>query len=314
MTNKRILITGGAGFLGRALIQKLIADNEITVFSRDEAKHVQLKADFPKVRCVLGDIRNSELLNAAAAGHDVGLFAASMKHVGEVNLNPREATEIIVHGALNSRRAAIVNGFESAVFVSSDKSRHPITAYGALKFVAGDMFIWGSEAQGVRLSATVCGNIINSTGSVIPMMWSAIRAKRKMQLYSDKMSRFTISGDDAADLIIDAAAFTGVSVVPKLMAFSVKDLFDIFADKFGLKYEVCPPVYSMERDVELMISREDAARTVDTGKYFTIHHKTASPAPPELVNGEYASVDYLMTRDALDSMLALNNYYQTGHV
>lgn len=311
MTNKRILITGGAGFLGRAIIQKLIATNEITVFSRDEAKHVQLKADFPKVRCVLGDVRNGELLNAAAAGHDVGFFAASMKHVSEVNLNPREATEIIVHGSLNSRRAAIVNGFEAAVFVSSDKSRHPITAYGALKFVAGDMFIWGAEAQKVRLSATVCGNIINSTGSVIPMMWSAIKAKRAMHLYSDKMSRFTISGEDAAELIIDASEFTGVNVVPKLRAFAVKDLFDIFADRFGLKYDVCPPAYSMERDVELMISREDAARTVDAGKYFTIHHKSASPSPPELVNGEYSSADYTMSREQLDSELALHNYYST---
>ena len=87
MINKKIFITGGAGYLGRNLVKRYYNDNEITIFSRDEAKHYYLKKEFPKINCVIGDIRNYDLLKRASYKHDVGIFAASLKQIEAVDQN-----------------------------------------------------------------------------------------------------------------------------------------------------------------------------------------------------------------------------------
>ena len=91
MKNKKIFITGGAGYLGKNLVRRYYKDNEITVYSRDEAKHYYLKKEFPSIKCVIGDIRNYDLLKRASAGHDIGIFAASLKQIGAVDQNVEES-------------------------------------------------------------------------------------------------------------------------------------------------------------------------------------------------------------------------------
>ena len=135
--NKKIFITGGAGFLGKNLVKRYYNNNEITVYSRDEAKHYYLKKQFPNINCIIGDIRNFDLLKRASAGHNIGIFAASLKQIGAVDQNVEESVKVLVDGALNSRRAAEENNFEAACFISSDKSRAATTLYGAMKFIAG---------------------------------------------------------------------------------------------------------------------------------------------------------------------------------
>ena len=175
MKNKKIFITGGAGYLGKNLVRRYYKDNEITVYSRDEAKHYYLKKEFPSIKCVIGDIRNYDLLKRASAGHDIGIFAASLKQIGAVDQNVEEGVRVLVDGALNSRRVAEENNFEAACFISSDKSRAATTLYGAMKFVAGESFIVNAEDSNVKLSTAVYGNVLNSTGSVIPLIWDAIK-------------------------------------------------------------------------------------------------------------------------------------------
>ena len=113
MKNKKIFITGGAGYLGNNLVRRYYKDNEITVYSRDEAKHYYLKKEFPSIKCVIGDIRNYDLLKRASAGHDIGIFAASLKQIGAVDQNVEEGVRVLVDGALNSRRVAEENNFEA---------------------------------------------------------------------------------------------------------------------------------------------------------------------------------------------------------
>ena len=106
MKNKKIFITGGAGYLGKNLVRRYYNDNEITVYSRDEAKHYYLKKEFPNIKCIIGDIRNYDLLKRASVGHDIGIFAASLKQIGAVDQNVEEGVRVLVDGDLNSRRVA----------------------------------------------------------------------------------------------------------------------------------------------------------------------------------------------------------------
>lgn len=310
MTNKRIFITGGTGFLGRCVVEKYYKDNKLTVMSRDESKHAVMRKEFPNINFVIGDVRNLDLLMSASRGHDIGIFCASLKHVAAVNENIEEAEAIIVQGAINARKVSIANKFQSAVMVSTDKSRYPITLYGAMKFIAGEQFIWNAESENTNLSSIICGNIINSTGSLIPMIWKSIKYNRTMSLFGPSMTRFTITGPEAADLIAQAISVTGHSVVPKLKSFSIKDVFDIYARTFGLKYEIVVSSNSLERQHESMITTEDHCRLYDYGDYYCLHYRRMNPNPPLLVNNEYNSLDHLMSMTEVEEMLAKNNYFK----
>ena len=242
MKNKKIFITGGAGYLGKKLIQRYYDNNEITIYSRDEAKHYYLKKQYPKINCIVGDIRNFDLLKRSSINHDIGIFAASLKQIEAVDQNVEEGIKIIVDGAINSRRAAEENNFEAACFISSDKSRAATTLYGAMKFIAGESFIVNSDKSNVKLSSAIYGNVLNSTGSIIPLIWDSINKNYPLTLYSDKMTRFMITSDEAIDLIEHALQLDGFNVIPNLKSFKVKDLFEIYAEEFGLDYKLGTPI------------------------------------------------------------------------
>ena len=205
MKNEKIFITGGAGFLGINLIKKLHKDNEITVYSRDEAKHYYIKKQFPSVQFVIGDIRNKDLLIRKSKGHTVGIFAASLKQIETCNDNYEEATKIIIDGAFNSRLAAEANNFKSACFISSDKSRAATTIYGAMKYVAGEGFISGKST--CSLTTAIYGNVTNSTGSIIHLIWKYIEKNDVLPLYNTEMTRFLLDVDDAIDLILKSTKY-----------------------------------------------------------------------------------------------------------
>ena len=180
--NEKIFITGGAGFLGKNLISKFHKENDITIFSRDEAKHYYLKKQFPNINFVIGDIRNKDLLIRKSRNHTLGIFAASLKQIEACNDNHEEAAKVIIDGAFNSRIAAEENNFKSACFVSSDKSRAATTIYGAMKYVAGEGFISGKS--NCKLTTAIYGNVMNSTGSIIPLIWKFIENQKEYELLS----------------------------------------------------------------------------------------------------------------------------------
>lgn len=305
---EKIFITGGAGFLGKNLVKRLYNDNELTIFSRDEAKHYFLKKKFPNVKCIIGDVRNYELLKKASANHTLGIFAASIKHIQTVDQNVQEGLEIIINGAINSRKVAEDNNMKAACFISTDKSRAATTLYGSMKFVAGESFIVNAKESNVRLSTAVYGNVLNSTGSIIPLIWHSIKNKYPLTLYSEKMTRFMITIDEAMDLIEHGLNVNGYNVIPNIKSFLVKDLFEIYTEKFGLKYSLGAPRIS-EKLHEMMISAEEAPRTFfdrDKNVYF-MHYSNLADNP---IENEYVSSNTLVSKQELESVLEKYNYFK----
>jgi len=307
MEGKRIFITGGAGFLGKNLIKKYYEDNEITIYSRDEAKHYFLKKQYPNIRCIVGDIRNYDLLKRSSTNHNIGIFAASLKQISAVDENYEEGIEVIIKGGINSRRAAEENNMEAACFISSDKSRAATTLYGAMKYVAGESFIVNSENSNTRLSTAIYGNVMNSTGSIIPLILDSIKNKRSLTLYSEKMTRFLIEIDEAIDLIEEGLSVNGFNLIPNLRSFSVKDLFEIYSEEFGLRYNMGVPRVS-EKLHEMMISSEESPRTFFDEKknlYF-MHYKNIYDKEVS----EFTSDKVLLSKEELREYLVSKKFYK----
>jgi UDP-N-acetylglucosamine 4,6-dehydratase/5-epimerase len=309
IVNKNIFITGGAGFLGKALIEKYYNNNNITIFSRDEAKHYYLKKRFPNIKCIIGDVRNFDLIKQSSKNHDIGIFAASLKQIEAVDQNVSEGVKVIIEGALNSRRIAEENNFEAACFISSDKSRAATTLYGAMKFVAGESFIVDAEKSTVRLSTAIYGNVLNSTGSIIPLIWDAIKNKYELTLYSPQMTRFMIDINNAIQLIEYGLETSGYNVIPNLKSFLIKDLFELYSEFFGLKYKIGTPRIS-EKLHELMISKEEINRTyfdVDKNTFF-MHYKDQYCKDLSFEN--FSSDLVTVSKEELNNILKTYNYFK----
>lgn len=311
MNNKKILITGGAGFLGKNLVKRYYDNNEITIYSRDEAKHYYIKKQFPKINSIIGDIADEQSLIRAGKGHDIGIFTASLKQIGAVDQNYEIASRTIVNGAFNSRKCAEENDFESACFISSDKSRAATTLYGSMKFVAGESFIINDQKDyDVRLSTAIYGNVTNSTGSIIPLMWDALNNNYKLQLYSEEMTRFMLDIEEAMDVIEVGLGVSGYNVIPVAKSYKVKDLFEIFSEEFGLKFQTTQPRIS-EKIHEIMVSSEEIPRLKShhDGKHYLMHH-TDVYGDVMFNNNEYSSRDTVISKEELRQVLKDNNYYK----
>ena len=304
LNNKKIFITGGAGFLGSHLVNRYYNNNEITVYSRDEAKHYYLKKRYPKINCIIGDVRNFNLLKRASANHNIGIFAASLKQIESVDQNVEEGVRVLIDGAINSRRVAEENNFESACFISSDKARAATTLYGSMKFIAGESFIVNSDKSNVKLSSAIYGNVLNSTGSIIPLIWDSINKGYELTLYSEKMTRFMIDIEDAMDLIEKGLKVDGYNVIPNLRSFLVKDLFEIYSNKFGLKYKLGVPRVS-EKIHEIMVSKEEAPRTIynENDDTYYMHYKNVYD---DCIKDEFNSNETTVSHPELIHIL--NNY------
>ena len=307
---EKIFITGGAGFLGTHLVKRFYDNNQITIFSRDESKHYYLKKKFPKIKCIIGDVRNTELLHRVMKGHTLAIFAASLKQIEAVDENVEEAMHVIVNGALNSRNAAISNGLKSAAFISTDKSRAPTTLYGAMKFVAGEAFILNAEEEKTKLSSVIYGNVLNSTGSLIPLIWDSIKKGYSLKLYGEDMTRFMIYIEDAVDCVEYALDTTGHNIIPNLKSFKVKDLFEIYEEMFGLTWDLGVPRIS-EKSHEQMIAPQEVSRVFfdKESDMYLMHYKNVHESSALPGNG-LSSEDCVISKNDLKNLLEKYSYFK----
>lgn len=224
-----VLITGGAGFLGQGIIsiaREFGWDCKITVYSRDEEKQWRLRHKYPEVSCILGDVRDPDGLLSACAGRDVVIHAAAVKFVPEAEYNVLETVAVNVNGTRNVALACERGGVGVAVFVSTDKACLPVNLYGATKMVGEK--IWsdlGLKSTTTKFVTARYGNVIGSTGSLVPLFQRQLATKGRVSVTNPAMTRFFMTYDDALGCILSAMTQqSGVIVGAKCQKKSIGDI------------------------------------------------------------------------------------------
>ena len=238
---KKILITGGTGSLGQALTQRLL-DMEvetIRIFSRNEHKQIEMESKFQdeRLRFFIGDVRDYQRLEMALEDIDIVFHAAALKHVPKIEYNPFEAIKTNVIGSQNVIDACLKNNVEKAVCIGTDKAVSPLNTYGSTKllmeklFVAANNYLNREKHQTVFLAVRY-GNVLGSSGSVIPKFIEQIKANKPITITDTKMTRFSITMDEALDLILNAVTFAKGSeiFVPKLRAYNIVDIKNVLTE------------------------------------------------------------------------------------
>lgn len=309
MKNKRIFIIGGAGFIGSKLIERLYPDNFITVYSRDEFKHYSLKQHYPNVKFILGDVFNYERLLKASKSHDVMINCAAIKQIDAAQSNPEEAINTIIHGAFNSKKASIENGYESSVLISTDKACEPTLLYGSAKSCASDIYVYNNENIKTNFSVCRYGNIFGSHMSIWPAIQNAIASNKILTLYSEDMTRFNYLAQDAIELIIDSTKERDSVIIPKLKSFKVYDLFEIASKYLGLNYKLGNPRLG-EKLHEVMFSAEESRRIRYDQENNYFHLGTQFTLQNQYHGVSYSSKDYVMSQEELNEFLLSNYIYE----
>ena len=281
LKGKTILITGGTGYLGQALTEEILKQNpkSIRVFSRDEVKHFNFQEKFSnnkKIRNFLGDIRDFPRLLKATRGADIVIHAAALKRLDLLEYNVDESIKTNILGTLNVVNACLENNVQKAIMISTDKACSPVNTYGACKFVSERIFSESNYNKGdIRTVFTTVryGNVLESTGSVIPFFSEKIINGDIIPLTDTRMTRFIISPKEAVELVFNAIRYgTGGEIfVPKLPSFKITDLIEILKEKYHKDNKVkVIGTRPGEKIHELMINGSEMPRTYDFKKLYVI--------------------------------------------
>lgn len=231
----KVLVTGGAGFLGRGILRRQARGKldwaEITVFSRDETKQEACRRRYPSARYVLGDVAACpDSLKVSMVGHDAVIHAAAMKYIPEAEVNAAECIRVNLNGSQEVAAAARWAGIKRIVGVSTDKAVQPVNVYGATKMAMERLFAECSSdnpqvGHPTEFTCVRYGNVVGSTGSVIPLFRRQFAELGHVRITDPNMTRFWMSIDEAIDLIVIAlTARPGSVVVPLARAMRIGDV------------------------------------------------------------------------------------------
>jgi UDP-glucose 4-epimerase len=224
----------------------------------------------------------------------------------------------ILGGAINSRKIAEKYFFEAACYVSSDKACSPVTYYGQLKAAAENAFTYPSKRKNtnknfVNLSACRYGNVVSSTGSIFCLMNEAVKKNYPLTLFSTEMTRFYMDVEQSVDLILRALRHSNEIIVPYLKSYLIKDSFELYAEKFGLKYRIGFPRPN-EKIHEVMISNEELPRTKEQFDFSALvpSYFRITPFVQEQIvtfDSEYSSKNVVISKEALNKYLEAKNWF-----
>jgi len=260
----KVLITGGTGTLGKELIKKFYKEWDITVFSRDELKQAQLRAIYPKVKFIIGDVKDYQSVSKAVRNIDVILHCAAMKRIEVCEVNPIEAVKTNVLGTENIVMAAKEKKIKQLISISSDKGVEPVNVYGMTKAIQEKIVI----AEGYN--CVRYGNVFGSRGSIVPLFCQQAKAGGPLTVTDSEMTRFILTIDQAIELIMLALNSPMESKVFVRKSPSAR-LGDI-AESFGVEVKIIGRMIG-EKVHEMLIAQEETARAEDKGDYFIITQK-----------------------------------------
>ncbi|AUT60901.1 UDP-N-acetylglucosamine 4,6-dehydratase (inverting) [Paraburkholderia terrae] len=290
LDNKAILITGGTGSFGHKFISAVLAKykpSRVVVFSRDELKQyeMQQKFDAPCMRYFLGDVRDGERLRQAMRGIDYVVHAAALKQVPAAEYNPTECIRTNVTGAENVINAAIENGVEKVIALSTDKAASPINLYGATKLLSDKLFVAANNLVGkhrTRFAVVRYGNVVGSRGSVVPFFRKLIAEEAKsLPITDQRMTRFWITLDHGVDFVLKnfQRMQGGEIFVPKIPSVKIVDLAKAMAPALDQHVIGIRPGEKLH---EMMIARDDSLHTLEYHDHYVI-----TPAIRFVVQSEY---------------------------
>lgn len=265
----KVLITGGAGFLGRGILRRIHRsganhlDWEATVYSRDETKQEECARRYPSARYIIGDVKDIDRLTAAMMGHDAVIHAAALKYIPEAELNATECINVNVLGVYNVVKAARAAAVYNVVGISSDKAVQPVNIYGCSKMVMERIFADTANFDYPTFFSCVrYGNVIGSTGSVIPLFRRQLEELGKVRITNPDMTRFWMSVDEAIDLIAVALSGTspGAVLVPEARSMKILDVAKA-ATRDDVEVEIIGERPG-EKQHEMLIHYEESVRIV----------------------------------------------------
>lgn len=297
MIEGRVLITGGCGTLGRAIVRTAQREGwnaRFTLYSRSELLQAQTRALYPECNYILGDVTDYSRLESAMAGHDLVIHAAAMKRIPESEAQPVQCYQTNVIGSINVVRACMAQHVRRCIGISTDKACRAITAYGASKLAMEKLF-QAQTAQPTIFTLVRYGNVVASRGSVLPLWRQQTERGEPITITDKTATRFWMSEDDAVQLIVRGARLVpGELIVPKMGALSLEELAGIVApgaviEEIGYR--------SIEKQHEDLVSFDECVLETPTHFYLRPGHPQHSRYQSDMAPR--------LSADAFLSMLAI---------
>ena len=286
--NKTLLITGGTGSFGNAVLRRFLASDiaEIRIFSRDEKKQDDMRKKYcnPKLKFYIGDVRDVDSVRTAMRGADFVFHAAALKQVPSCEFYPLQAVKTNVLGTENVLEAAVALGIKRVICLSTDKAVYPINAMGISKAMMEKVAVAKSrESDTTTICVTRYGNVMASRGSVIPLFVDQIRAGQALTITDPAMTRFMMTLDDAVDLVLYAFKHgnPGDIFVQKAPAATIGTLTEALKELLNVPAHQVNTIGTRhgEKLYEALLSREEMVAAQDLGGYYRI--------PPDLRDLNY---------------------------
>ena len=279
--NKILLITGGTGSFGNAVLRRFLDSEikEIRIFSRDEKKQDDMRHELQnqKVKFYIGDVRDKCSVDGVISGVDYIFHAAALKQVPSCEFFPMQAVKTNVIGTENVLDSAIEHGVKKIVVLSTDKACYPINAMGISKAMMEKVAIAKGRALGENSQTTICatryGNVMASRGSVIPLWINQIKAKKDITITDPNMTRFMMTLDDAVDLVLYAFTngYNGDLFIQKAPAATLETLAQALKELYYADTTIrIIGTRHGEKLYESLLTREEMSKSIDMGKYFRI--------------------------------------------
>lgn len=320
-TGKNILITGGTGSWGNELTKQLLefAPAVITIFSRSEYHQVSMERKFnnPKLKFLVGDVRDHDRLMECMQGIDYVFHLAALKHVPVCEEQPYEAIKTNIIGTRNVIQAALANGVKKVIDVSTDKAVDPLNLYGMTKAIGERLIIQANLTQ--RKTQYVCirgGNVLGTNGSVVPFFIDQIKRFKKVKLTDKRMTRYFLTLSEAIHLLFKASEVShgGETFVMKMPACRIADLAEVMIEEISPNEKI--PIEEVgarpgEKIHEVLVSRYEAPLTYQYDEHYYLilpqlhidHLQDKHEDLTKVSFEEYSSNEKLMTKAEIRTML-----------